>query len=119
MLKPGLFAKVIVYMGEAKETVVVPITALLYEAEKVRVFVVEGDRARERRVKLGTKYGEVMEIIEGVKEGERIVVVGQQNLSEGAKVAVKEQISSEGSRPAAGGVEIKPSTSSPETKGGK
>ena len=107
ILKPGLFAKVIVYMGEAKDTVVVPITALLYEAEKVKVFVVEGNRVRERQVKLGSKYGEVMEIIEGVKQGERVVVVGQQNLSEGAKVAEKEQGSSAGARPVTGDADLK------------
>ena len=36
LLKPGLFAKVILYTGEAKDMVVAPITSLLYEAEKVR-----------------------------------------------------------------------------------
>ena len=29
-------------------------TALLYEAEKVKVFIIEGDRAKEREVKLRT-----------------------------------------------------------------
>jgi RND family efflux transporter MFP subunit len=89
VLKPGLYAKVILYTGEAKDTIVVPVTSLLYEAEKVRVFVVEGDRAKERNVKLGSKYGELMEIVEGIKEGEKVVVAGQQTLSEGAKVAVQ------------------------------
>jgi len=89
VLKPGLYAKVILYTGEAKDTVVVPVTSLLYEAEKVRVFVVEGDRAKERNVKLGSKYGELMEIVEGIKEGEKVVVAGQQTLSEGAKVNVQ------------------------------
>jgi hypothetical protein len=31
-----------------------------------------------------------MEIVEGVKEGEKVVAVGQQNLSEGAKVSVQQ-----------------------------
>jgi hypothetical protein len=31
-----------------------------------------------------------MEIIDGVKEGEKIVAIGQQNLSEGAKVSVQQ-----------------------------
>jgi RND family efflux transporter MFP subunit len=88
ILKPGLFAKVILYTGGEKATVVVPVTSLLYEAELVRVFVVEGDRAKERSVKIDSKYGEAMEIVEGVKEGERVVVAGQQALSEGVKVAV-------------------------------
>lgn len=88
ILKPGLFAKVTLYTGTAKDTIVVPVTAPLYEAEKVNVFVIEGDRAKERKVKLGSKYGELMEIVEGLKEGEKVVVIGQQNLFEGAKVNV-------------------------------
>ena len=90
ILKPGLFAKVILYTADERDTIVVPVTALLYEAEKVKVFIIEGDRAKEREVKLGSKYGELMEIIDGVKEGEKIVAIGQQNLSEGAKVSVQQ-----------------------------
>ncbi|HNY69223.1 MAG TPA: efflux RND transporter periplasmic adaptor subunit [Syntrophorhabdus sp.] len=90
LLKPGLFAKVILYTSGERDTIVVPVTALLYEGEKVRVFVTEGDRAKERVVKLGSKYGEFMEIIEGVKTGEKVVFMGQQNLSEGAKVSIQQ-----------------------------
>jgi membrane fusion protein (multidrug efflux system) len=90
ILKPGLFAKVTLYTDGERDTIVVPVTALLYEAEKVKVFIIEGDRAKEREVKLGSKYGELMEIIDGVKEGEKVVAIGQQNLSEGAKVSVQQ-----------------------------
>jgi membrane fusion protein, multidrug efflux system len=96
-LKPGLFAKLTLYTGQARDTIVVPITSLLYEGDKVRIFVADGDRASERSVKLGNKYGEVMEIVEGLKEGEKVVVAGQQSLSDGAKVS---QQSGSGSRPA-------------------
>lgn len=89
-LKPGLFARVTLYTGEARNTIVVPVTALLYEGEKVKVFIVEGDRARERLLKPGSKYGELMEIVEGLKENEPVVVVGQQNLSENVKVNIVE-----------------------------
>ena len=88
-LKPGLFTRVILYTGAAKDTIVVPITALLYEAEKVKLFTVSGDRAEEMQVRIGSKYGEMMEITEGIKEGEKIVVAGQQSLSEGVKVSVQ------------------------------
>jgi membrane fusion protein (multidrug efflux system) len=89
LLKPGLFAKVILYTGASKDTLVVPITSLLYEAEKVRVFIVNGEEAHEKPVVLGNKYGEVVAIAEGLNEGERVVIAGQQNLAEGAKVRVQ------------------------------
>jgi HlyD family secretion protein len=87
-LKAGLFTKVILYTGPARETVLIPITALLYEEAKIKVFVEEGGRAKERPVAVGGKYGELMEIAEGLKEGDKVVVAGQQNLSEGVKVHV-------------------------------
>ncbi len=87
-LKAGLFAKVILYTGAAKETVVVPITALLYEEAMIKVFVDDGGRAKERSVRVGGKYGEMMEITDGLAGGEKVVVAGQQNLSEGVKLNV-------------------------------
>ncbi|MBF0330104.1 MAG: efflux RND transporter periplasmic adaptor subunit [Nitrospirae bacterium] len=88
ILKPGFFAKVTAFTGSSKETVVVPATALLYEGESVTVYVVEGEQARARKVKTGAKHGDFVEIIEGVKDAEQVVVVGQQNLAEGVKVNV-------------------------------
>jgi len=87
-LKPGLFARVTLYTGPARGTVVAPITALLYDNATTKLFVVEGDRAKEREVKLGRKYGEFMEITEGLKEREVVVTVGQNNLMEGVLVNV-------------------------------
>lgn len=88
LLKPGLFAHVTLYTGNAVDKAVVPITALLYENNKVKTFVVEGDKAKERFVRIGGKYGEYMEIVEGLNGGEQLVVVGQNNLAEGVKVNV-------------------------------
>ena len=87
-LKPGLFARVTLYTGPAKGAVVVPITALLYDNSTTKLFVAEGDRAKERKVRIGRKYGEFMEIVEGLKAKEIVVTVGQNNLMEGVLVHV-------------------------------
>jgi len=93
LLKPSLFAHVTLYTADARDTVLIPATSLLYEAEKVKVFVLEGDRTKEREVKPGNKYGDMMGIMEGLKEGELVVTVGQQNLFENAKVnMIKSQV---------------------------
>lgn len=88
LLKPGFFARVTLYTGPERNTVVAPITALLYDSSNTKIFVVEGNRAKEREVKIGRKYGEFMEIAEGLKEKEIVVTVGQNNLMEGVLVNV-------------------------------
>jgi RND family efflux transporter MFP subunit len=94
LLKPSLFAHVTLYTDNARDTVVIPSTSLLYEAEKVKVFVIEGDRAKEREIKLKNTYGEMIGIEEGVKESELVVTVGQQNLFENAKVTIQSPVGS-------------------------
>jgi len=88
LLKPGLFTRVILYTAEARAMVVVPITSIIYDESTMKVFLVEGDRAKERRIKTGYKFGELIEVTEGLKGGETVVVAGQNNLAEGVKVHV-------------------------------
>lgn len=87
-LKAGLFARVKVHTSAPKEAVVVPATALLYEGTRIRVFVLDGDKAGERAVAVGGKYGDMVEIKEGLKAGEQLVVVGQNQLADGVTVRV-------------------------------
>jgi RND family efflux transporter MFP subunit len=88
VLKPGMFVSVTLYTGLPKDAVVVPITSLLYEGELIKVFVVENNKAHERIVKVGQRYGELIEIIDGIGAGEMVVIRGQHNLFEGVKVNV-------------------------------
>ncbi|MGV8059224.1 MAG: efflux RND transporter periplasmic adaptor subunit [Smithellaceae bacterium] len=88
LLKAGFFAKVSIYTSAARDGILCPITALIHDNSAIRIFVVEDNKAKERIVKLGGKYGEFVEIMEGLKENEQIVVAGQNNLSEGVKVNV-------------------------------
>ncbi|HPE06567.1 MAG TPA: efflux RND transporter periplasmic adaptor subunit, partial [Smithellaceae bacterium] len=88
LLKPGLFARISIYTAASRNAVVAPLTALMYDNSTISIFVVEGNVAHQRIIKTGGKYGESVEIVEGLKEKEQIVVVGQNNLSEGVKVNV-------------------------------
>lgn len=88
VLKPGSFARVFIYTQTPRDAVLAPVISLMYDGPVTRIFVADGNTARERVVKIGNKYDEYVEIIEGLKEKERIVVVGQNNLSEGVKLNV-------------------------------
>jgi RND family efflux transporter MFP subunit len=88
LLKAGSFARTAIYTSELRDGILCPITALIHDDASIRVFIVEGDKARERNVLLGRKFGEFVEIFDGLKEKEVVVVAGQNNLSEGVKVNV-------------------------------
>jgi multidrug efflux system membrane fusion protein len=103
-LRPGAFASVVVPVETSKGSPVVPQTAVRPSERGFLAYVVEGDKARERVLELGmrTEDGRV-EVREGLKQGERLVVRGAEALKEGAVVRV-----SEGARPAVTGEPRRP-----------
>ncbi|EKE03309.1 MAG: HlyD family secretion protein [uncultured bacterium] len=87
-LKPGMFAKAKIYTGNSKNILTIPAVALLYDDTEARVYTVEANVAKALPVTIGEKYGEMVEIIQGLQKDQQVIVTGQQNLSEGVKVNV-------------------------------
>ena len=65
--------------------------ALIPETESPEVFVVDDSSfAHRRRLTLGINQGDTVEVVRGVAENERIVLIGQEGLNENAQVRVVE-----------------------------
>ena len=79
-LKPGMFANVRIQTRPKKNVTVIPNEAIIRTGERNIVFVAKGDGAFEpREVTLGMEGGErnnEIEILEGVKPGEEIEIIG-------------------------------------------
>lgn len=102
-LKPGMFMTVRL-QGEVKPALLVPEGAIVPEQGHAYVFVVENGVAVRREVKLGKRRPGEVEIVDGLKERERVVTEGTQNLRDG--ITVNEQ------REDAAAAEKSPDTSS-------
>ncbi len=72
-LRIGMFAKAMIDAGQ-RDAVGVPSTAVLYQNDSATVLAVAGDRVRERTVKPGLLSGDSVEIKDGLKEGEIVVM---------------------------------------------
>jgi membrane fusion protein, multidrug efflux system len=88
-LKPGFFARLKIYTGFARNAVVIPATSILYEGARFRVFLQEGERAREKGIRPGMKHDDMVEVLEGLKGGEKLITVGQNGLSDGDAIFVE------------------------------
>jgi RND family efflux transporter MFP subunit len=87
-LKPGTFARVHIQTGQVVRIMTVPYAALQYRYGVNRVFVVEGDHLAVRELKVGERVGDRIEVLSGVKAGERVVVTDVEKLNDGTKVSV-------------------------------
>ncbi len=98
-LKPGMFMNVTL-SGRAVRAVVVPESAIVPEQGKVFVYVVVGDgTATRREVQIGRRRPGDVEIADGIKAGESVVVEGTQSVRDGGKVRA---VPAEGAARAAG-----------------
>ncbi|WP_425437660.1 efflux RND transporter periplasmic adaptor subunit [Melittangium boletus] len=86
-LRPGSFATVSVPVETARQAPVIPQTAVRPSERGFLAFVVEDGKARERVVELGLRTADgLVEVREGLKPGEQLVVRGGEALKEGAVV---------------------------------
>jgi cobalt-zinc-cadmium efflux system membrane fusion protein len=76
-LKPEMFANVTLYSASDHPAVGVPKQALIYEGDKVRVWVAHDDKSIElRNIRPGLTNGDLVEVTENLKPGEQIVTRG-------------------------------------------
>jgi cobalt-zinc-cadmium efflux system membrane fusion protein len=76
-LKPEMFARLHVQVGESTPLLVIPREAVLVEDGKQFVYVVEGaDQYVKREVKVSTISPDTVRVLEGLTSGQRIVTKG-------------------------------------------
>lgn len=90
-LRPGSFCDVTLEFEASRKAISIPRAAVRPTDHGFTVYVIEGDVAHERILQLGmnTRDGRV-EVRDGLKDGDRIVIRGAEPLSEGSKVRVSD-----------------------------
>ncbi len=88
-LRPGLFARLEIILEKHSKVVVVPKTVLVKRDSKFYVYRLAGVVAKKVPVTVGLRQEALVEITDGLDEGDLIVTVGQNNLQGGEKVNVQ------------------------------
>ena len=91
-LRPGVFCDVSLPVGATRKSAVVPEIAIRATERGFLAYVVQANVAKERSVQLGmhTSSGFV-EVTQGLAEGDELVVLGAEPLSDGAPVKVAQR----------------------------
>lgn len=85
-LKPGMSVEANIVTREKDNALLVPTDAVQGNA----VFVIDGDRARKRAVTVGIRGTRAVEILSGLKDGERVASPAPADLKDGAHLRVVE-----------------------------
>ena len=85
--RAGMSANVSVILSERSQALTIPNESVFASGNETFVFVVQPDSIVARvSIKLGTRSAEVVEVLQGLEPGMKVVRAGHQKLFEGAKV---------------------------------
>ncbi len=87
-LRPGMFARVKVLLGERPNALMVPEEAVVPLGDDFFVYTVADGKAKRVRVKLGVRREAQVELLEGVRAGEQVVTAGIRVQRDGQPVRV-------------------------------
>lgn len=90
-IKPGMHADVEIAADIYTDRLLVPQEAVLVRGGRKLVFVVEEGLAKWRYVEVGLENEDFAEVLDGVKEGEKVIVEGHFTLAHDAKVRVAQE----------------------------
>lgn len=87
-IRGNMYARVSFVVRNKPDAIRIPADAVVRIGNKDYVFTVNDNSAKKKGVLLGIWEGAYVEVLEGLNEGESLVVGGQTRLADGTKVAV-------------------------------
>ena len=88
ILKAGILADVHFTMEENETGLSLPVNALLTGSKDAKVYVINGNKAELRNIKTGIITATNVQVLEGLKAGEQVVISGQLNLENGTQISI-------------------------------
>lgn len=87
-IRSGMFAKANLNTNFKENVIAVNSESIMEDGTKSYVYVVNKDKAVRKEVEIGIDSGEYIEIISGLKDGEQVLVKGQDYVENGSRVKI-------------------------------
>ena len=87
-LRPGMLVTVKLGIERKEHATLMPIEALVPERSNNFAYTVEGNKAMKRAIKVGFNDGKNVEVVDGLKDSDSIILTGKLKLSDGQPVQV-------------------------------
>jgi RND family efflux transporter MFP subunit len=88
-LSPGIYCTVELLVPRKTPSMIVPADAIVFDENGVHVAIVENGIARLQKISIARDLGTEVEVHEGVKPGDQVILNPMINLADGSKVAVR------------------------------
>jgi membrane fusion protein (multidrug efflux system) len=88
-LRPGMTVRVSLELRKLPGSVTVPIAAIRAQGSERSVFIAQDGKAKQLRVKTGLESPDWIQIVDGLKGGEDVIVASAGLVNDGGAVSVR------------------------------
>jgi len=89
---PGMYAKGEIALNKRNNVLVIPRDCIVSVLNKAIVYKVENGIAVTTEVKLGTRFDDVFEVVEGLVDDDVVISIGQHRLTNGSSVKIENEL---------------------------
>jgi RND family efflux transporter MFP subunit len=91
-LSPGIYCTVELLIPRKTPSMIIPADAVVFDENGQHVAVVENGIVHLQKISVVRDFGTEVEVQQGVKPGDQVILNPMVNLSEGSKVAVRNKV---------------------------
>src|ERR1700744_4747602 len=88
-LSPGIYCTVELYIPRKTPSMIIPADAVVFDQNGLHVAVVENGIAHLQKITIARDFGTEVEVHDGVKPGDQVILNPMIDLADGSKVAVR------------------------------
>jgi RND family efflux transporter MFP subunit len=88
-LSPGIYCTIELFIPRKTPSMIIPSDAVVFDRDGLHVAVVENGSAHLKKIAIERDFGTEVEVHDGVKPGDQVILNPMVNLAEGSKVAVR------------------------------
>jgi RND family efflux transporter MFP subunit len=88
-ISPGIYCTVELLIPRKTPSMIIPADAVVFDENGLHVAVVENGTAHMQKITIARDFGKEVEVHDGVKPGDEVILKPMVNLAEGSKVAVR------------------------------
>jgi RND family efflux transporter MFP subunit len=89
VLSPGIYCTVELFIPRKTPSMIIPADAVVFDENGQHVAVVENGTVRLQKIVVARDFGTQVEVRDGVKPGDQVILNPMANLTEGSKVALR------------------------------
>jgi RND family efflux transporter MFP subunit len=90
-LNPGIYCTVDLFIPRKTPSMIIPADAVVFDQNGLHVVVVQNGTAHLQKITIARDFGKQVEVHDGVKPGDQVILNPTVNLADGSKVTIRKQ----------------------------